>query len=82
MRTLTSTLTDRGQTTIPAAVRKAFKLKPRQQIIYEIRGEDVLIRSDRENPIELASCLKSEVMAGTKADERDNACAARLRRYL
>ncbi len=82
MRTLTSTLTDRGRTTIPAAVRNALSLKPRQRLIYEIREEYVLIRPDRQNQIDLAGCLKSEVTAGTKAEERDKARAARLRRYL
>jgi antitoxin PrlF len=82
MRTLTSTITDRGQTTIPAAVRKALKLKPRQRLIYEVREDGVLIRPDRESPIDLAGRLKTEITAGTKAEERDKARAARLRRYL
>lgn len=82
MRTLTSTLTDRGRTTIPVAVRNALGLKPRQRLIYEIREEYVLIRPDREDPSDLAGCLKSEVTARTKAEERDKARAARLRRYL
>ena len=80
MRTVTSTLTDRGRTTIPAAVRKALKLKPRQRLFYEIREEGVFIRPERRVPID--GYLKSEVTAGTKAEERDNARAARLRKYL
>jgi bifunctional DNA-binding transcriptional regulator/antitoxin component of YhaV-PrlF toxin-antitoxin module len=82
MRTLTSTLTDRGQTTIPAAVRKALKLKPRQRLFYEIREEGVFIQPETGKPIDLAGYLKSEVTAGTKAEQRDNARAARLRRYV
>jgi len=82
MRTLTSTLTDRGQTTIPAAVRKALKLKPRQRLFYEIREEGVFIRPERGKAIDLAGYLKSEVTAGAKAEERDNARAARLGRHL
>jgi len=79
---MTSTITDRGQTTIPAAVRKALKLKPRQRLIYEVREDGVLIRPDRESTIDLAGRLKTEITAGTKAEERDKARAARLRRYL
>ena len=82
MRTLTSTLTDRGQTTIPAAVRKALKLKTRQRLIYEIRGEGVFVRPEREELIDLAGYLKSEITAGAKAEERVKARAARLHRYL
>ena len=81
MRALTSTIADRGRTTIPAAVRKALKLKPRQWLFYEIREEGVFIQPDREN-IDLAGYLKSEVTAGTKAEQRDNACASRLRKHL
>ena len=79
---MTSTLSDRGRTTIPAAVRRALKLKPRQRLFYEIRKEGVFIRPETGKPIELAGYLESEVTAGTKAEERDNANAARLRRYL
>ena len=66
MRTLASILTDRGQTTIPAAVRKALKLKPRQRLFYEIRDEGVFIRPERGKPIDLAGYLKSEVTVGSK----------------
>jgi bifunctional DNA-binding transcriptional regulator/antitoxin component of YhaV-PrlF toxin-antitoxin module len=78
MRRLASTLTDRGQTTIPAAVRSALKLKPRPRLIYEIRDEGVLIRPDSEDLLDLAGCLMSEVTAGTKAEERAKAacCSA------
>ena len=39
-----STLTDRWQTTIPAKVRKALHLKPRQRLIYELMDGAVLVR--------------------------------------
>ena len=82
MRTLRSTITDRGQTTIPAAVRKALKLKPRQRLTYEIQTEGVLIRPETENLMDLAGCLKSKVPAGMKAEERKKARETRLGRYL
>ena len=34
-----STITDKFQTTIPVEVRQALKLRPRQQVSYEIRGD-------------------------------------------
>jgi antitoxin PrlF len=45
-----STLTDRYQTTVPAAVRKALKLGKRDKLVYRVRdnGEVVLARLDQE----------------------------------
>jgi antitoxin PrlF len=82
MKLLKSTVTDRGQTTIPAAIRKALKLKPRQQLTYEIRQEGVLIRPEAESLMDLAGCLKSKVSSGTKQEEREKARQSRLGRYL
>ena len=77
---LRSTVTDRWQTTIPSEVRKALRLKPRQQLTYELRGEGVLIRPETESLMDLAGCLKSDVPVGTKQQERDAARAARADR--
>ena len=46
-----STLTDRYQTTVPASVRRALKLKRRDRIHYTIRpdGEVVLTRARDES---------------------------------
>jgi antitoxin PrlF len=82
MKILKSTITDRGQTTIPAAIRKALKLKPRQRLTYEVRQEGVLIRPEVESLMDLAGCLKSEVPAAIKTEEREKAREARLGRYL
>ncbi|MBK1699311.1 type II toxin-antitoxin system PrlF family antitoxin [Rhodovibrio salinarum] len=47
---VTSTLTDRYQTTVPEAVRRALKLSKRDQIAYTIRpdGSVELRRADAE----------------------------------
>ena len=83
MKLLKSTITDRGQTTIPAAVRKALKLKPRQRLTYEVRQDGVLIRPETESlMMDLAGCLKSKVPAAAKTEEREQARDARLGRYL
>ncbi len=65
-----STLTDRWQTTIPAEVRTALGLHPRQGLLYEVHGETVTIRPEGESLMDLAGCLKTDQPAGTKEQER------------
>jgi AbrB family looped-hinge helix DNA binding protein len=76
-----STLTDRGQTTIPAKVRKVLGLKPRQQLIYEICEDGVIIRPETETLMDLAGSIESKVTAGSKQQQRDKARADRVKRY-
>ncbi|HEC90634.1 MAG TPA: type II toxin-antitoxin system PrlF family antitoxin [Alphaproteobacteria bacterium] len=49
-----STLTDRYQTTVPAAVRKALRLGKRDKIHYSIQGDGLVVLSragaDDEDP--------------------------------
>ncbi len=78
---LKSTITERGQTTIPAEVRKALGLKPHQRLTYEIRDDGILLRPETENLMDLAGCLKSHVPAVSKAEERAKARDARRGRY-
>lgn len=40
-----STLTAKGQTTIPREVRQALELKPGMRLLYEIEGDHVVLRS-------------------------------------
>lgn len=47
-----STLTDRYQTTVPEAVRRALRLGKRTKIRYEIRGDEVVIRRADPPPAE------------------------------
>lgn len=68
-----STLTDRWQTTIPAQVREALGLQPRQGLLYEIHGESVTIRPDGESLMDLAGCLSSDRPAASKEEARDAA---------
>lgn len=65
-----STLTDRWQTTIPAEVRVALRLQPRQGLLYEVRGESVVIRPEGESLMDLAGSLASTKAAATRSDER------------
>lgn len=49
-----STLTERWQTTIPAEVRSALRLKPRQGLLYELQGESVVVKPESESLMDLA----------------------------
>ena len=40
-----STLTSKGQTTLPSQIRKALHLKAGDKILYEIKGNEVVIRT-------------------------------------
>ncbi len=39
-----STLTSKGQTTVPSRIREALHLKAGDKILYEIKGDAVVIR--------------------------------------
>lgn len=44
MRELETTLTQKGQVTIPLELRRAIGLKPRDKVRFELEGEVVKIR--------------------------------------
>ena len=71
-----STLTDRGQTTIPAEVRQALKLKPRQGLIYELQGGSVVVRPEGETLMDLDGCLGAPGTVPPSAEEAAAAIAA------
>ncbi|MEE4209851.1 MAG: type II toxin-antitoxin system PrlF family antitoxin [Parvularcula sp.] len=52
-----STLTTQGQTTIPAPVRKALGVKPKQALLYEIREDEVVVRAEKSSLMDLVGCL-------------------------
>lgn len=66
-----STLTDRWQTTIPAEVREALGLRPRQGLLYELRGESVIIRPEGESLMDLAGQLGTGKPAVDPAKARE-----------
>ncbi|BCU77212.1 AbrB/MazE/SpoVT family DNA-binding domain-containing protein [Luteolibacter sp. LG18] len=39
-----STITSKGQTTLPVQIREALHLKPGDRISYEVQGDAVIIR--------------------------------------
>lgn len=44
MATMATSMTKKGQVTIPVEVRKALGLKPRDRVVFEIRDTEVTIR--------------------------------------
>jgi bifunctional DNA-binding transcriptional regulator/antitoxin component of YhaV-PrlF toxin-antitoxin module len=56
---LQSTLTDKGQTTVPHAVRKALKVKARQQLEWTIRSDGSALVRPRPMASDLFGSLKS-----------------------
>lgn len=76
-----STLTDRWQTTIPAAIRKALGLRPRQRLVYKLVDGGVLIRPESASLADLYGSLSNEVPAASRAEEREAARAAWVARH-
>ena len=76
-----STLTDKWQTTIPAEVRKALHLKPRQRLIYELVDGAVLMKPQPETLKDLYGYLTDGKPAASKGEERQAARKSRAARY-
>ena len=76
-----STLTDKWQTTIPAEVRKALHLKPRQQLIYELADGAVLVKPQPETLKDLYGCLADDKPSASKSEERETVRRARAAKY-
>ena len=76
-----STMTSKGQTTLPVRVREALGLGPRQKIVYEIREEGVLIRAASASLLSSAGVLKDEQPALSREEERAAYRKSRAGRY-
>jgi antitoxin PrlF len=70
-----STITDKFQTTIPLAVRRALKLSARQKITYEVRKDGTALIRPVPELDSLFGSLKTKRRAGTPREEK---LAARL----
>lgn len=78
---LMSTMTSKGQTTIPREVRDTLGLGPRQRIIYQIDGDNVRIRSAGGSLTAVAGALADDKPALGRDQERAAYRKARERRY-
>jgi antitoxin PrlF len=72
---LISTLTSKGQTTLPREVREALGLKPGDKLAYRVEGETVRLTRPR-SLIELAGCLADAYQGPpVSVEEMDEAVA-------
>ena len=72
----TSTVTDKGQTTVPLEIRQALGFAPRQRLVWESRKDGSAVVRALPSVMELAGCLKSETAFTSIPDETDAANAA------
>jgi bifunctional DNA-binding transcriptional regulator/antitoxin component of YhaV-PrlF toxin-antitoxin module len=65
-----STLTDKGQTTVPLEVRMALKVKPRQQLDWIVQANGSAVVRARPSALELFGSLRSaKPFPGLKAEK-------------
>ena len=76
---LTSQLTSKGQTTIPAAVRKALGLSAADRLVYEIHDGRVVIRPLKGNLLQLKGSVKAREHPEDFAAIRDSVKQVRSR---
>ena len=55
-----STLTQKGQTTIPKEIRKFLKLEPNDKIFYQLEGQKVIIKPLKGNILDLKGSVTSQ----------------------
>ena len=65
-----STLTDKGQTTVPQEIRNALKVKPRQRLTWSLTSEGTVIVSPQRSALGLFGSLKSSKKLSSRAAER------------
>jgi bifunctional DNA-binding transcriptional regulator/antitoxin component of YhaV-PrlF toxin-antitoxin module len=68
-----STLTDKGQTTVPQEIREAMGAAPRQRLIWEVQTDGSAVVRPMPSVMELAGSLKSNVPFTTIHEETDAA---------
>ena len=77
-----STLTSKGQTTVPRKIRELLGLGPRQRIIYEIDAGSVRIRAAADALSASAGVLADDKPALGLKEERKAYRKARSGRYV
>jgi antitoxin PrlF len=74
-----STITDKFQTTIPLEVRLALKLRPRQRVSYEVRGDGSAVMRPAPGLDVLFGSLKFKRTAASAREEKQAARQAMAR---
>ena len=70
---VTSTLTDKGQTTVPQEIREALGAAPRQRLVWELRRDGSVVVRLMPSVMELAGSLKSAVRSTNIREETEAA---------
>ena len=66
-----SNITEKGQITIPARMRKTLKLKKGDRVAFELKGESVVLRKATPMDIAYLSGLEAQLSEwGAKEDAR------------
>ena len=76
----TSTLTDKGQTTVPQEIRVALKVKPRQRLSWSLSGDGSVVVRPQSSALGLFGSLKSARKFPGRAAEREAVARAAGRR--
>ncbi len=63
----TSTLTAKGQTTVPKKVREALDVKPGDKLVWTLRDGEAVVRAKNKSIRELAGILHRPGMPGRSA---------------
>ena len=61
LNTYSSTVTSKGQATIPAPIRKKLGIKSGEKIIFQENGQSILIKTHIQLVNELAGSLKPKI---------------------
>lgn len=78
----TSTLTAKGQTTVPREIREYLQLGPRQRIAFVVEEGEVVLRPEGRPMSAIVGSLSSKAKMPTKKQIRKMTADAALRRYL
>lgn len=65
-----STLTEKGQTTVPHEIRQALNVKPRQRLTWSVQADGSAVVRPQGSALELFGCLKSPKKFPGRAAER------------
>lgn len=60
MLKLKSSITKKGQTTIPAKIRKTLNLKPGDTLRYEVKGGQVILKPIRGSILDVAGTVRAK----------------------
>jgi AbrB family looped-hinge helix DNA binding protein len=78
----TSTLTAKGQTTVPREIREYLQLGPRQRIAFVVEEGKVVLRPEGRPMSAIVGSLRSKAKMPTKKQIRTIVRTAAIRRYL